>query len=87
MNIVVKVCEYFSLNRDRLNLDFKQQVYTLQEPIIIAPSYREESNSYLLNTNLCEENHLILPSGYQISLEDVHYICVLSARLAQNDNN
>ena len=81
-NIVVKICENFPLNRDSLLL-------TLNNKSILARAYyypplhiKEGCNSYLPNTDLCGKNHLILPSGYQISIEDVDFICGILKRLA-----
>ena len=74
-NIVVKITEYFPVTRDIL-------VKKLNDQSILARAYydpplhiKENDNSFLPNTESCSKNHIILPSGYQISLEDVDYIC------------
>ncbi len=74
-NIVVKICDDFPIDRDEL-------VLMLNNKSILARSYyhpplhtKENNNSYLPYTDLCSKNHLILPSGYQINVEDIQYIC------------
>ena len=74
-NIVIRVEPCFPVNRDDLVIALNS-LSILARPYYYPPLHHKEKRSFRLNsTDYCATNHLVLPSGYQVTEGDVALVC------------